>query len=115
MGRAFSKADRMGQPAAVVAQNLAAYDEQDHLDQLSRVSKDSPQLANWLADPNQNVLARDDIGTLGGIAKFMGEGLLSKFGAVVPGMAVPRQILANGIQEGNKRQAVARGPEARAT
>lgn len=115
MADAFARADRNGQPPAVVAQNLGQFRERDRLDQISQVAGDSPQLAGWLADPNQSVLARDDIGTLGGIAKFMGDGLLSKFGAVVPGMAIPRQALASAIQEENQRQAVARGPEARAT
>jgi hypothetical protein len=68
MGRALSIAQRREQPPLVVADNLAEFDEREHLDAMEAAGKE-PRLGAFLQKPEHAALAKDDLPAMGFLAR----------------------------------------------
>lgn len=110
MGRAMRLADQRGLAPGVVADNLPEYDQQQQLAALDDAASSSPVLARWLGDPNHTALAKDDTSVLGAIGLRMAGGMMRDL-PVLPGMALPAQVIGQFLPEPEKKEAT---PEFRA-
>lgn len=69
MGRAMRYADDRGLPVGVVADNLADFDERDHLDQMQAAGAANPAFARWAQRPEHAALAKGDVPKLSALSR----------------------------------------------
>lgn len=69
--RSLALGQRLGLPADVVERNLPQLEAENELNEYDRLLTESPKLADWLSEPTNAKLARDDRGTLAQLESFL--------------------------------------------